>query len=295
MADISLINPDPTMGPPGITFNEAAGIRVSRFDPGYPEIRTVEDYRPHQHGSVSFTKYFGPREISIEFMIIPQLAGMSMIYIENTIRALCNPLLRPFLVEHLDQEQAPRRISVVSASLHMPYHAYNRKECQISFRCPEGYWEADFGRQYDLNPIELGGGGGGISGRAYNLTFPRTYPAGQAPTGGTIVVNNGTLATYPVARVHGPYTEFVLRNVTQDKHIKIEGVTIATGNFIEIDFRNRTVLLNGDINGSYYNYVDWEESEWWDIGLGETLLSFLPIGYTTGITKATISYRDNFL
>lgn len=293
MAQISIINPDPTMGAAGFTFNTAAGVRVQRFDPGFPDIRQVEDLRPHQHGAANYSRYFGPREVSIEFVLAPGPlnVGFPIRVVEDILRSLCNPALRPYVVEQLEPSLPARRINVVAGELDMPYTSYNHKVGRISFRAPDGYWESDTLKQYEINSSEEAPN---VAGRTYNLTFPRTYPAGQAPVGGTILLNQGTLETYPVVRLYGPFTDAVIRNSTLDKMIKLEAVALAAGNFVEIDFRNRTVLLNGDINGSYYQYVNWLQSEWWELQMGQNLITFVPTGYTSA-TKAIIYFRDNFL
>ena len=118
-------------------------------------------------------------------------------------------------------------------------------------------------------------------GRTYPLTFPRTYASVSA--GGTIAADNtGTWDTPVVLRIDGPCQNPQVTN-TSDGSVLGLTITVADGDFIELDSENRTVLLNG--TASRYQFLT--SSAWFDLAPGVTNLEFRAATATTATLTAT--------
>jgi hypothetical protein len=66
-------------------------------------------------------------------------------------------------------------------------------------------------------------------------------------------------------------------------------MTIAVGDWVELDFANRTVLINGAVNR--YPYLD--EADWWEIAPGNTSVALSADVVEAG--TAQISWRSGWL
>jgi phage-related protein len=124
-------------------------------------------------------------------------------------------------------------------------------------------------RMYDATETEVSttlpiGGGG--------LTFPLTFPIVFEPVdGGSLQVpNEGTFPTLPVLTIFGPCTVPKVTHVQTDSFLQFN-LSLAEGSFLEIDFRSRTVLLNG--SGNRYNTLV-NGSSWFEFTPGSNELRF---------------------
>ena len=296
---------NPMQGPVGFLFSESQGIRVQKFDPGYPENRVVADPRPFAHGSFDYTKYFGPREVSIEFMILPQIAaGVDRATVIDTLRGLCNPALTCYLIDDLEPSRAARRILIKPSQFSIPYEFVNRNYGQISWRCPDGYWE-----DYNATSITIGissggggGGGGGAVGRQYPLIYPKSFGgvgSQPPPVTGNAVQVGGNIETYPVVRLNGPFSEGTLTNSTTTKQLKFNpfNSAVGAGEYVSVDFRNKTALRgSGSVaTESVYDKIDWSVSQWWSLPVGTNSIAFSPVGNIVGVTNAQVSFRNAWI
>jgi hypothetical protein len=111
--------------------------------------------------------------------------------------------------------------------------------------------------------------GAGI--RAYPTAFPVAYgPLGSQ--GIASVYNAGNLDAYPVLTITNPTDPLVNPRVRRfgDTQIGL-GLTIAPGDFLEIDMANQTVLLNGV--ASRYTSIT-PDSDFWSLPPGDSQILF---------------------
>lgn len=126
----------------------------------------------------------------------------------------------------------------------------------------------------------------GAGGRSYPRIYPYTY--GVLGSGGTITVeNDGSRESFPVAYVYGPVTNPVVENVTQGKQIKVL-LTLIPGDFLTIDFWNRTIVLN-DQASRYYAITG--QSAWWYLDPGTSLVRFSG-GFFESSARLTLNWRS---
>lgn len=100
--------------------------------------------------------------------------------------------------------------------------------------------------------------------------------------------NRGIEDTPPVITLYGPMVNPLIQNFTTGEIIKLD-ITIAAGDFIVIDTRSATVLLNN--SESRYSAVDFIATDWWMLepGLNDVRLSTSSVG--TG-ASLTLQWRD---
>lgn len=103
--------------------------------------------------------------------------------------------------------------------------------------------------------------GGGI---VPPVTPPFTPALPTSSSGAGLVENTGTAPTDPTVDIYGPVSEPVLMNLTYSLELAFTGLTLLAGEFVRVDFRRRTVLLNGV--SDYRGKVDLAASDWWAPG-----------------------------
>lgn len=130
--------------------------------------------------------------------------------------------------------------------------------------------------------ISLATGGGG--------TVPATVPMSLNPdTGGKLfAVNSGNGIFYPTVRISGSVTNPALRNVTTGKELDF-AITLASGEYIDIDFKRKTITDNYGSNR--YSIVT---GDWWFIQPGTNEIRFLAGTYDASAI-ANVKYRDSWL
>ncbi|MCE5226620.1 MAG: phage tail family protein, partial [Porphyromonadaceae bacterium] len=127
-------------------------------------------------------------------------------------------------------------------------------------------------------------------GFGFPLTFPLSF--GTARVGGSITCNNlGNFESLPLVKMYGNLVSPEIKNVTDDnKYIKVN-MTIVSGDYIEIDFSEHTIMLNG--TASRYLYLD-SGSEFWKLKPGINNITFKDSGGDiTGY--CTITYKSAWI
>lgn len=130
--------------------------------------------------------------------------------------------------------------------------------------------------------ISLAAGGGG--------TVPATVPMSlNADLGGKLfAVNSGNAIYYPTVRISGSVVNPGLRNVTTGKELDFT-ITLADGEYIDIDFKRKTVTDNTGLNR--FSTVT---GDWWFIQPGTNEIRFLANAYDSD-ALANIKFRDSWL
>lgn len=121
-------------------------------------------------------------------------------------------------------------------------------------------------------------------------TYPRTYPmAFGGGTGGIATLTNaGSLPTHPTITIHGPATNPRLENVTTGRTLEL-AITVADGEFLEVDMYEHTVLLGG--TASRYNAVT--SADFWPLVKGANEVRFAVD--SGGGNGADVAWRDAWM
>ncbi len=131
--------------------------------------------------------------------------------------------------------------------------------------------------------INLATGGGG-------KVPPDTMPMALAPDSGgsNFIINNGNAPYYPIVRITGPVLNPSLRNNTSGKVVRF-AVNLAAGEYLDIDFKRKTIFDNQG-----RNQYSSKSGDWWFLQPGTSEIRFLADSYDASAV-ANIKFRDSFL
>lgn len=285
----------PRLTSPGLddlVLSPENGWKVALLDIGSPVIAEVVVGRPGADGNIDTTAYHRDRPVTLQMYLVPddQIVRRTML---DGLKQFLRPGLRPYMILNEDEvDTTERRIRLRVSQWSDPIGPENFRRVQVAWVAPDGIIESAAEQQ----AIAFASGTGAEVGRAYNLTFNRTYPA--SPVLGSVQVNNeGTADAWPIIRIYGACTEPNIENQTTGKKLELNSLTIAAGEFVEIDTRNKTVRLNGLASASRYDKVDFATSTpGLDLRIvpGINLFRFYPA--TAGVTaQAEITWRHSYL
>lgn len=108
--------------------------------------------------------------------------------------------------------------------------------------------------------------------------------------GSATITNAGTVDSYPVYEVYGPFTGFIITNATSGGALTYSGDTVASGDYVEIITRLETAFLNGT-GADKARYIDWIASNFDPLQPGGNLIE---VGFSGGGagTKLTVKSND---
>jgi virginiamycin B lyase len=101
-----------------------------------------------------------------------------------------------------------------------------------------------------------------------------------------VVVNAGSAAAPVTAKLTGIGSSVVLQNATTGEQLTLEGLELAEGEYILLDFGARTIKKNG--TESLYGALDRAASDWWRLAPGSNTLE------VTG-ASAEISWQNAYI
>jgi hypothetical protein len=130
------------------------------------------------------------------------------------------------------------------------------------------------------------------SGSASAYSFGAGWSFGTAPAGGAgVTTNAGNTDSWPVVRIFGPVSAPILTNVTTGKRVSFPALTLADGQFVELDMRRGSVIYNGLASQSMLRFLDVVASDFWPLIPGGNNVRLSGSGYSA-TTKATVYWRD---
>jgi hypothetical protein len=262
-------------------------------------VRDVVDKRPVAHGTFDYTKYHGSGSVTLVLGLASELTGG--LYDDedllDQLKAWMPPYRRTYIYYRFSQTKPGgavtpfRRILCRSSLAARPYNFIRNNFGFVSmqWRSVDGVSEGVDDVSFDISP-----GGTTEAGRAYDLTFDRTYPASD-PLGTAIRFVDGTEETLPFIRIFGPCTQPRIENRTTGLKLEfLSSFSLLAGEFLDIDFKEGTVLLNGDTANSRYDKVDSSVSDWWTLIPGNNQIRYYPLSYTAP-SAATVIYKPKFI
>lgn len=123
------------------------------------------------------------------------------------------------------------------------------------------------------------------------LVFPLDFPLffGDVSEGGTILaVNSGTFPTPPTIRLDGPFNDPSITLVETDETLELN-LGVAVDEWLDIDFRNHTVMLNG--TASRFPFV--VQHDWWSLPVGTSEVQFRASTQTEALL--TMKWRSAYM
>ena len=243
-------------GPSLDLLSDQQGLRVASLDLGYPAVREDENLRPDAQGTIDVTRLFGARAVTINGALVPSPAGSRQAS-WHALAPFLDPGQRLTLTYRVDGDVVTKTMTVRAAQATATFDNPTTSPVQLGFKAADPL-------AYDQNAqsaFAFASSGIG-AGRAYPLVFNRVYPAGGSTTVATR--NYGDFPVYPLLRFYGPMTSIILNwhawpvvgGASVNGIFSFQNAyAIAVGDYVEVDCRRRTVLLNGNSAQSQYSQL----------------------------------------
>lgn len=275
---------EPTLG--SLQLDRTQGIHVHSVDFGSAAPREVVDPRTDADGEDDTTLLRGGRAVTINATVGP-VGGRSRADTVDLLAAYMDPSRRSYLYFSRDG-QAERRIRLRGMEGKAPVQSPTFTAVHLAWRAPDGIMEAAA-----LSTVSVDAAVDVEPGRSYPLTYPRSYP--DSPSLGVVELTNaGLVAADPVLLLHGPCVDPRIENQTMRQVLVFTGVTLAAGQWLEVDVAARTVRLNGLSGQSRLRNLDYSVSDWWRLAPGVNRLRYYPATFELG-AAAEIRWRHAWL
>lgn len=215
------------------------GFRVAVLDLGFPTVRGDVSDNPAHVGQLDTTRWFGARAVTISGTVIPSPSGSRTASLA-LLAPYMDPAARPVLTYQTDADAAPRQMTLRAADLSAPLNSLYVTTWSAS-------WFAPLGLALGLNESSAVCGPSWLiqSGRAYPLTFNRTYPSFE-PGDSVSVVPGGDYPTRPTFTLWGPAAGADITVVDETAGTRADlslqaGYMVPAGRFVVIDCDARTI------------------------------------------------------
>jgi hypothetical protein len=244
-----------------LRFDQSLGVILNYLDIGYPELRTSTADRAGRDGVDDNTLYAGARAI-IAALTLPD---GSFYAVEDILRGVLHPSTRYWLYAQRDGWSTERRIQVVPRT-YTPTSGWP-KTAQIGWSAPEGMFEAPSLSGVTLSPAFTGGAAG--------------------------VDVGGTAPTLAMVDFYGPCSNPSIRLAGRAQTLAL-ATTVASGDFVHVDFDARTITTNNDAHLNRYTSLNFPLSSWWPLPAGPQTLAFNPATAGPG-SVAVVTWRRRWI
>ena len=287
---ISLVDPVSGLTVP---IMPADGVAAQVLDVSAPA-RAVEEDRCGAHGSYDTTRFLSAAAVSLT-MVLYLGATQTPEKFLDALGPLLTPALRPYLIVTNDQWSQPRQLTVRYDSAAKPLSDPTNWPVQVSWKAPNGVWEAanlvssviqafiatSTGFVFDV-------AGAVITSAGY------VFPATSAPSPST-VTSEGNAPSQWTAYLYGPATGPKWANDTVGLALEFTGdLTLNAGDYIALDSRAQTALLNSDPGSSVLPFLNFATSNWWLMVPGLNTLRYYPSTAGPG-AQANLSFRPSWI
>jgi len=272
---------------------------VTSLQVGSPGVREVVRPRSLADGVFDDTRYLGSRAITVAIRL--KSRGLAGCTVQPSIQTLIDrltpymsPRRRPTLSWQLPNSQGQRAAIVRGANWGWEVASPKATSITPQWVVPSGEILAGGSGAQQCERIKPSSDA--EAGRTYDLEFDRSYPP-SAPIGGRTIVNPGTAETHWIATFYGPVVNPTLTiNGVVFAADRRGGVTLAPGQTLVVNTRDRTVLFNGLAGSSRYQNTNYDEWGWDDLMLrpGQNMIRFDGQGLTEQ-SAVELCYTPSYL
>jgi hypothetical protein len=259
-------------------------VRMARGFMSRGPVRRDVVPRWRQHGSDDHSRYHDGRSYEIELLV----RGPSDAVLEDNLDAL-RGMLEPEAARAVKFRRRGRsELERITAKLEVleddPVVGPTRivpLTLRVFAGDPRIY--SDTLRSGSYEPADAGSGRG--------VHFPLVFPLeffGQS-SAELVVTNAGYSPTPPVHLLTGPALNPILANETTEESLFTKDLDLAAGQTLEIDVRNRRVLVDGTLRP---DLIDASRSVWWELAAGENHLRVRGGNFVDAQTVYTVNFRD---
>lgn len=267
---------------------ERDGLLLQGLDVPFPSVREVVEERTDDDGEDDTTELHGATSCTLEF-----LATQTPAAFEEELGRFLHPRSRPYLVVADDEWSQERRLKLRVSQFGGPRGVdlpRTMRRIQAQWKVPDGIWEAVDLVEETINADIVTES----AGFALPVTLPVTLTA-TTSTGTSQISNVGGSPVHHVTRLYGPCSGPSISNETLDEEITFsDSLVLGSGEYVEIDTRNKTAYLNGSTSTSRLSSIDFTVTSWWQIEPGDQLIRYAPSA-VTGAAAAVITYRPAWL
>lgn len=265
-------------------------IDITALNLGFPAVRAVTESRTDDDGEDDTTELFGARAVSMNLTLYNTPAALV-----DQLRAFLSPRARPYLYL-IDSEWSGERrwrLRVDQSADPITEGADDiLREVQLQWSAPDGVWEAT-----DLSTVNIAAESTTASGLGFPISYPIAWPS-TAAAGVTQIDTASTIPLHWVARMYGPCDGPRLTNATTGQQLAFQavaattnGLSVAAGEYIEVDSRARSAYYLSDAGASRLSALDFANSDWWQLAAGINLVRFNPVLVLGPGCSAVIEYR----
>lgn len=281
-----------------------AGYVCTELDLGWPEVRTVVTNRPDAHGTDDRTKLWGARVVTAKLEAYPG-GALSVDQVVELFGPYLDPGTRPQL-HYVTSANAERVLTLRPNAFSSPMGSTVVRKLQLTWVAPDPLLYSGALLTGTTTPAIPG-----ASGRSYNLTFNRTYPAGGQGSQPVTVTNNGDQAAWPIITIWGPVTTPSVAidywggaggTVNLGKLFVpfVAGYRVDVPHYVVVDTRARAAWLDGDTSQSVVGQIDQTNALWVPIppvGSNNAFGQFSMAGTSmqASRTHADVAWREAYL
>lgn len=262
------------------------GWSLEQLQIGFPSARPVVRSRALTDGVFDESKYLGTRAVTMTLRMATPTATQAAL---DAIMPFMSPRRRPILTYALAGNPTALRameLRGVDAPVVIDGPSYQRLVCS---------WVSTDPFVQGINERCVLFEAGATTGRTYNLVFDRIYSSSGSTSTGS-VVNLGNAPAHWTATLTATTTDPAIRingvDMTFDQN---GGVSLIGAQTLNIDTRNRTILLNNNPLTPAYNRTNFFDWTWDDLLLqpGSNLVQYIldPGDDST----LTICYYDHWI
>jgi hypothetical protein len=244
-------------------MDAANGYRVQTLDIGLPTVRQISAALPTRDGDYDVTHLYGPRTVTITGSFVPSSAGTR----QDALAALSwwlSPRLRPRLVYAIDVGETVLWLGLRGSALTAVHSNPTVSTFNVSWVAPDPIARALAASQITINP--------GATGTA---------------------LNHGTYRAWPILDFYGPCTNpALLWTSPAGGQVVFTALSVPSGQYLEVDCKSQTVLLNADVTQSRYQYLDFSNTRWAGFESGSTTVQFY-VSSSSAPARVVVTWADS--
>lgn len=266
------------------SFAQAATVflleEVTGFDS--PNVRTQVTDLPEQDGAVAGNFFLGSRPITLKGKVSASTASarnVAVLSLMRALRGLRDDVTVKSQASGLPAMQITGRLDNVRVT-----GGYT-KDFLISVVCPDPLMYSQV-----LN-TQSGTGQVATSGVAWPIVWPASWGGGTGATVTVTATNAGNFDSYLTVHIDGPIDSPWIRNSTTGNSFYLDNLSLVTGEYVDINMRDRTVIKNDGTN--LYSRVRFPDSDWLFLQPGANVLE-LRASSTASTATLTANWRDSW-
>lgn len=273
-------------GPDGtsVIFNDGvSGLylqAVTGFDS--PNVRQNIADLPESDGAVAGSSYYSSRPVTLTGKIVASSAAQrntTVVNLQRAFRGLRGDVTLKSTPQGLPAMQATARLDNLRVT------GGYVKDFQIALVCPD---PRVFSQTLNTTSAQ------GVTATP-GATFPWSWPVSFGGGSGALLTvnptNAGNFTAPPTIRVVGPIIDPQVTNYTAGQSLYLDGLTLAAGEYVTLDFAARTAVKSDGSN--VYSKVRFPGTSWFYLDPGSSTVQLWGTSAAAG-TEIDVWWRDSW-